>query len=196
MSTSVYSVPLNEVLVVVALPDEFTIAEPWSLIHTGIGKVNAAVKLSRALSDLAMKDALPKLVVNIGTAGSGKLPRRTVVQCGHFAEHDLDLGPLQHLMPDRTPISFESQLAALCLSSGAYTLHSGDHFVMYANDYDLVDMEGYALASVCKAFGVPFTALKYISDGSDDEAADHWVDEVKRVEGILHEALMNLIDRT
>lgn len=56
---------------------------------------------------------------------------------------------------------------------------------MYDNDFDLVDMEGYALASVSKAFGVPFASFKYISDGSDDDAADQWVDEVKRVEGVL-----------
>lgn len=179
------TVRLEDVLVVVALKDEFTIAKPWHLLHTGIGKVNAATRLAKTLSDMALHGPLPKLVINVGTAGSGKLPRRAVVQCGQYAEHDLDLGPLQHLLPDRTPITFAQELNQFGLSSGQYTLHSGDHFVMYANDFDLVDMEGYALASVSRAFGVPFTAFKYISDGSDDDAADQWVDEVKRVEGVL-----------
>jgi len=37
-----------------------------------------------------------------------------------------------------------------------------------------VDMEGYALAKVCRKMGVQLVSLKYITDGADDQAHNDW----------------------
>jgi adenosylhomocysteine nucleosidase len=53
---------------------------------------------------------------------------------------------------------------------------TGDHFASGppSTDYDVMDMEGFALARVCQSFNIPFLCLKYISDGADDAAATDW----------------------
>lgn len=53
---------------------------------------------------------------------------------------------------------------------------SGDTFEMnhLSDDYDLVDMEAYALALVAMKESISFLCLKYISDGADGLAADDW----------------------
>ena len=38
----------------------------------------------------------------------------------------------------------------------------------------LVDMEGYALAKVCKKLGVRLISVKYITDGANDTAHLDW----------------------
>jgi adenosylhomocysteine nucleosidase len=44
---------------------------------------------------------------------------------------------------------------------------------------DLVDMEAYAIAKVCKKLDVKFSSFKYITDGSDDQAHKHWIENLK-----------------
>jgi adenosylhomocysteine nucleosidase len=39
---------------------------------------------------------------------------------------------------------------------------------------DLVDMEAYAIAKICRKWNVGFTAVKYITDGSDSNAKNDW----------------------
>jgi len=39
---------------------------------------------------------------------------------------------------------------------------------------DLVDMEAYALAKVCKLSQIEFICYKYISDNADDDANNAW----------------------
>lgn len=39
---------------------------------------------------------------------------------------------------------------------------------------DLVDMEGYAIAKVCRKMGVQMISLKYITDGADHNAHNDW----------------------
>ena len=39
---------------------------------------------------------------------------------------------------------------------------------------NLVDMEGYAIAKVCKKLGVRFVSVKYITDGANDTAHLDW----------------------
>ena len=53
-------------------------------------------------------------------------------------------------------------------------------------DVDVVDMEAYAIAKVCKKLGVGFTAIKYISDGSDHNAHNDWAGNLpKAAEGLF-----------
>jgi adenosylhomocysteine nucleosidase len=56
------------------------------------------------------------------------------------------------------------------------TCGSGDRFEAHADDLDfeVVDMEAYALAKVCWFEQVPFACAKFVTDGADGSAGSDW----------------------
>lgn len=138
-------------------------------LMTGVGPVEAAVAVTRALAEAR---PLPHLVVSLGSAGS-----RTLEQCGlyqatsvSYRDMDasalgfpkgqtpfLDLLPVQQLGPSLPGLS------GAALSTGA-NIVSGPAYD--GIDADMVDMETYAVLRACQAYGVPLLALRGISDGA------------------------------
>jgi adenosylhomocysteine nucleosidase len=172
-------------LVVMALPAEGAgrfEAAGVEVLYTGVGKVNAAIALTRRLEALRRAGEVPASVVNFGTAGSARLPARTLVACRRFVDRDMDVGALG-FAPGETPFDpwppmlefpahFPELPEAVC--------GSGDSFATrpHAVDCDVVDMEAYALAKACLAAGASFACVKYVSDGADEHAAKHWKENV------------------
>ena len=73
------------------------------------------------------------------------------------------------------------------------TCGSGDNFSIDESDWDkwdVVDMEAYSLAKVCRNFEVPFISFKYITDGADDEADSDWETNVKNGVEIFKEEIL------
>ena len=68
------------------------------------------------------------------------------------------------------------------ISDEGYSCGSGDSFVnkQIEMDVDLVDMEAYALAKVCKLEGLEFKCFKFISDNADDNATVDWIENCKK----------------
>jgi predicted 5'-methylthioadenosine/S-adenosylhomocysteine nucleosidase len=64
------------------------------VLYTGVGKVNAAIALTRRLAHLRHAGLRAPLVVNFGTAGSARIPARTLVACRKFVDRDMDVGAL------------------------------------------------------------------------------------------------------
>jgi adenosylhomocysteine nucleosidase len=169
------------ILVVMALPAEGAgrfEAAGVPVLYTGVGKVNAALALARRLVELARDGSRHPLVVNFGTAGSATLPARSLVACRRFVDRDMDVGalgfapgvtPFDELPPVlEFPSAFLDLPEAVCGSGDSFsTTHCGF-------DFDVVDMEAYALAKACKVIGAPFACAKYVSDGADEHAAEHW----------------------
>ena len=149
-----------------------------SVLYTGLGKVNAALSLARRLATLRAQGALPKMVVNFGTAGSRTFATGSVIACRQFVQRDMDvtglgfaLGetPFETLPPTLSfPAVFTSLPEGIC--------GTGDRFETGAAGLacDVIDMEAYALAKACLAEGVTLACAKYISDGADHTAADDW----------------------
>ena len=81
-----------------------------NVLYTGLGKVNAALSLSRRLASLRAQSALPKMVVNFGTAGSRTFATGSVVACRSFVQRDMDVTGLGFALGE-TP--FESLPATL-----------------------------------------------------------------------------------
>jgi adenosylhomocysteine nucleosidase len=167
-------------LVVMALPIESqgrfeALGVP--VLFTGIGKVNAAHRLTRALAEARAKGVAP-LVVNFGTAGSRRLAAGAILACRRFVQRDMDvtgLGFAQHETPfEDVPIELEFPEVFPELPHGV--CGSGDRFEYGAatRDFDVVDMEAYALAKVCHFEGVPFACVKFVTDGADANAANDW----------------------
>ena len=59
---------------------------------------------------------------------------------------------------------------------GGLSCGTGDQFVSSPPELtsDLVDMEAYALARICKQKAIDFYCFKFISDNADGDAAHDW----------------------
>jgi adenosylhomocysteine nucleosidase len=83
-----------------------------------------------------------------------------------FAHGTTPLDPMQPVLhvPRRLPDLIEGRCG------------SGDSFVNGHQilDCDVVDMEAYALAKVSRLEEVEFMAVKYITDGGDNDANKDW----------------------
>src|SRR5690606_40984559 len=55
-------------------------------VFTGIGKVGATDALSKAIADRR-----PQLIVNLGSAGSARFSRGTIVCCRKFVQRDMEV---------------------------------------------------------------------------------------------------------
>jgi adenosylhomocysteine nucleosidase len=168
-------------LVVMALPMEAQdIFETAGIpvLYTGVGKVNAAMALTRALADYRnARLPLPR-VANFGSAGSSRFSAGTMVSCTTFHQRDMDVSGLG-FQRGETPyekipavLQFASPFAGLphascgtgdCFETGRRTLV-----------HDVVDMEAYALAKVCHVERATFACAKFVSDGADQAAANDW----------------------
>jgi adenosylhomocysteine nucleosidase len=168
-------------LVVMALPLEGRQVFEQSgipVLYTGVGKVNAALTLMRALPLLRTAHRPPPRVVNFGSAGSRRFPTGTVVACTTFHQRDMDVSGLG-FEPGVTP--FEETPSVLTFpvpfaDLPAVSCGTGDSFETgeRAARCDVVDMEAYALAKVCHLEAVTFACVKYVSDGADHAAAADW----------------------
>ncbi len=168
-------------LVVMALPLEAQDAFEKAgipVLYTGVGKVNAAMVLTRALAQHRHAGRPLPRVVNFGSAGSGRLATGAVVACTAFEQRDMDVSGLG-FEAGITP--FESVPAVLVVASPfgdlpTATCGTGDSFETGSRALrcDVVDMEAYALAKVCHVEGATFACAKYVSDGADHAAASDW----------------------
>jgi adenosylhomocysteine nucleosidase len=131
------------------------------IMYTGLGKINAAISLTKKLSYNNAYIA----VINLGTVGSINYPPGTVVQISHFIQRDMlayPLAPKYHTPFDNTPYDIPCSTIDNFLPT--LVCGTGDSFVSEFLQFGTCDMEGYALAKVCREFSVPFYSLKYISD--------------------------------
>jgi len=193
----VQPIPPVDVIVVFAMRaeagDRFdAIGSP--VLYTGIGKINSAWALTRALMIRR-----PRLVLDFGTVGSPRFPPHTLVECTRFIQRDMDVSPLG-LPRGTTP--FDDLPAALDVPRRLPDLPeavcgSADHFVSGhdVSDCDVVEMEAYALAKVCRREGVDFMAVKYVTDGGDASAHVDWAANLPRAARAFHAVYERLLAR-
>lgn len=168
-------------LVVVALPMELQgryAARGVPVLYTGVGKVNATLALTEALMAYrASGRDLPR-VVNLGTAGGRSVATHTLVGCHRFVQRDMDVTGLGFALGETPydtlppliehPRRFAALPEALCGSADAFDTGTAGLAA------EVVDMEGYALAKVCRQFSAAFACAKYVTDGADGAAASDW----------------------
>ena len=141
------------------------------ILYTGVGKVNATQAISAHANHLKASNIS---VINYGTAAAvndnvevGKLYEVT-----KYIQRDMDVTPLGFEKYE-TPWGYKN-ISFLTTTLDGITCGTGDSFYLHGEskqtDYDIVDMESYALASVCKEYDIPFRCFKYVSDaGNPDE---------------------------
>ena len=186
----------SDVLIVCALEQETQgqldnyFDDERQILYTGVGKVNATLKLTQRLhsSHLHYMPKMPELVINYGTAGSRKIKKGQLVDCTKFIQRDMDVTGLG-FMKGQTP--FEQEVPIILdydhvqfnpigkkLRCGTgddfvqdYTVRSGYAYSSYS---DVFDMEAYALAKVCFVYDVPFISFKYITDNANESSPKDW----------------------
>ena len=170
-------------LIVCALPIETQgQIDDYDVLYTGVGKVNATFKLTQKFGKYG--SYIPyDLVINYGTAGSRKYQQGELVDCTKFVQRDMDvtgLGFIKYQTPfeKNMPIQLDYDHVDFNPIGKKALCGSGDSFVQEETIGDVVDMESYALAKVCKLYDVPFISFKYITDGADGDAGVDWEENV------------------
>jgi adenosylhomocysteine nucleosidase len=169
-------------LLVLALAEEAAHLDPGlPVLLTGMGKVNAAAALATVLA----LGPRPSVVVNLGTAGALRPDRVGLHEVGTVIQHDLDTALLRTL-------TGQTCGAPLSLAPTGAVLATGDAFVAdeatrsrLAARADLVDMEGYAVASVALGAGLPCRLVKQVSDGAGAGAGRTWQESVDACARVL-----------
>ena len=123
--------------------------------HTGVGKINATYNSLKLISIHK-----PKLVINFGTVGAINDNLKGIVECTKFYQRDMDVRGLNFELGE-TPYD---KIKEIINSDSGYSCGSGDNFVNKKIDMnvDVVDMEAYAIAKVCKLENIEFKCFKYI----------------------------------
>jgi adenosylhomocysteine nucleosidase len=190
----------KRLLFVMALDAEYGphLKHRFEPLMTGVGPVEAGVRLGAELAFLAAGEALPDLVVSLGSAGSRTLEQTEVYQASSVAYRDMDVSllgfergatpfldlpvtvPLGHAIP---------AIPQASLSTGAAIVSGADYDAISA---DMVDMETFAVLRACQLFGVGMIGLRGISDGSAD--LKH-VDDWRQYLHIIDEKLAAVVDR-
>ena len=155
---------------IVALEDEFYNKEA-NIIYTGVGKINATMA-TQYLLDHFQVDAL----INVGTAGGKDSFVGNIYQIAGFKQRETwtnDISRREINVCEPCNILLDDNLnEANGVKWYFGSIHTGDTFVNNINssDYDIVDMESFAIAYVCRENNVydKFYCFKYISDTGDD----------------------------
>ena len=165
---------------IIALPEESEGIEGYSIYLSGCGKVNATIATMEAI------DAGAKKIINYGTAGAvGNISG--LVEVTGYVDRDMDVRPLGFRL-GQTPFEEGIRIGRKGLVVG-----SGDSFAVGKPEIecDIVDMEAYAIARVCKKYDVEFRCFKYISDKADENAASDWNENIRKGNRLFQELLYN-----
>ncbi|MBB2975959.1 adenosylhomocysteine nucleosidase [Microbacterium endophyticum] len=160
--------------------------EGFDMLVTGLGKLQAAVGLTKALSAQTYEE-----IVVVGTAGAlDPELEASVYEVVSALQHDVaDLDGVvgQHVaLPPRVGASVDG-----------VTIATGDRFIddadavthIRALGASLVDMETYAYMWTAENFGVPIRVFKAVSDRAQDGATELWDVTVTRCSGWLRERI-------
>lgn len=167
-------------LLVFAMKEESQdVFDDYRVLHTGIGKVNASYALTAQIAHQR-----PPMVINMGTAGSRTFEGGAIVNPNRFIQRDMNVTALGFDLY-QTPFSDDPLLLeygevvknlpqGICGTGDSFDVSEG------ASQFDVVDMEAYALALICRRENIPFLCLKYISDGANDNAHEDWYTALHR----------------
>ena len=165
----------DQPLLAVALEEEA--AYLWEtglpVLVMGVGKISAARSLTFALSQ-----STPSSVWNLGTAGALKPGLAGTHVIGRVIQHDFDSDALLNLTGRMFAAPIDFGMSGPVLATGDAFVSGGPERLRLERLADLVDMEGYAVAEVCRELGVECQLIKDVSDSACDSAAKSWRESV------------------
>lgn len=162
-----------------------------ALILTGVGKVNASLSTQAVIDKFA-----PELIFNFGTAGGAneKVKHMTYYVIDKCFQYDFDLSEL-----DDCSVGYMSEFDDVYFNLNYFnidflekkTLATADMFsnkieninTVRSLNGDVRDMEGSAVAQVCKLNGVKLFMLKGVTDTYDNPAKEFYINLTTVVKG-------------
>lgn len=171
----------------------------WNVISvvTGIGKTQAAMQLTKAILEHQ-----PQCVINLGTAGTLRHRVEDILLSREYIDRDfqqIQLPGVGFHLQNTLPLPQSIHEIYLRMQQAATipmaVVSTGDNFVTDAAHLseDMVDMEGYALASVCQEFGVPLFSVKYITDIIGQNSVEDWAAKLEHARAGLTQFLEQTI---
>lgn len=150
----------------------------FPIFQIGIGKINAASNLTEILWNEE-----PDVVINFGSCGNLKNHKvGTVLEVGKVY-NNIDCEPFAPYgctpYTDVCDITLSDSQIQCFTTDQFYDNHRTDYSKKYLkriDECDIVDMECYALAYVCKQREIPFKSFKWVSD---DGESDKWEENAK-----------------
>ncbi|MES0043007.1 MULTISPECIES: 5'-methylthioadenosine/S-adenosylhomocysteine nucleosidase [unclassified Mesorhizobium] len=191
----------KDVLFVMAAQAEYGphLQKLFTPLMTGVGPVEAGVRLGAELSWLKSEKALPDLVVSLGSAGSRTLEQTEIYQAVSVSYRDIDASPLGFEkgatpfldLPVTVPLSFRIPgIKEASLSTGGAIITGAAYDAIAA---DMVDMETFACLRACQLFDVPLIGLRGISDGAADlRHVGDWTEYLHVIDEKLADAVVRL----
>ncbi len=176
----------KKIFVISALHEETNNSS--QIIHSGVGKVNAALCVMRVIMEKK-----PLKIINYGTAGKINIKLNGLVNCTKFIQHDIDASPLGFSRGE-TPYD---EVSDINFSNDGFVCASGDNFVTNNKDIkaDVVDMEAFSIAKACFLNNIEFECLKYITDEANDSASNDWLENcgkgIKTFTKFMSNSLLN-----
>jgi adenosylhomocysteine nucleosidase len=166
---------MPEPLVVVALEEEAAHLDTHlPILITGVGKVNAAIAVTRRLTS----SPRPSMIINLGTAGGLRPGLSGTHEIGTVLQHDFDSSSIEELTGRRFGASIDLAGEGLVLATGDVFVSNPGVRDRLAQHADLVDMEGYAVVAAAAAFDTPVRMVKHVSDEADHVAIKSWTSTV------------------
>ncbi|ESX80978.1 5'-methylthioadenosine/S-adenosylhomocysteine nucleosidase [Mesorhizobium sp. LSHC412B00] len=191
----------KDVLFVMAAQAEYGphLQKLFTPLMTGVGPVEAGVRLGAELSWLKSEKTLPDLVVSLGSAGSRTLEQTEIYQAVSVSYRDIDASPLGFEkgatpfldLPVTVPLSFRIPgIKEASLSTGGAIITGAAYDAIAA---DMVDMETFACLRACQLFDVPLIGLRGISDGAADlRHVGDWTEYLHVIDEKLADAVVRL----
>lgn len=176
-------------------------------VKAGIGKVNAATTTAFLIADDKVD-----VILNFGLSGAISTHHKNDIVAGSsYIECDFDLTAIGYEL-GKKPQETYIYKADKALFDMAMTIEGiteavcgcGDLFLadpikknLYKETFGITefDMETGAVASVCHDAGIPFLAIRQISDTADDAAVDSYREINDKCEVTLTNIIMSLLDK-
>ncbi|NDV65905.1 nucleosidase [Bacteroides sp. 224] len=181
---------MKTILISYAVKEEFSPLHTEKLniqyVLTGIGKARSAMKLTEAIIKYQ-----PDVVINVGTAGTITHQVGNIFTCLRFVDRDYQqtkLPGIEYEIDHSELFKKDSSLDSWLRNHDRTGICStGDTFVTEAASFqeDVVDMEAYAQALVCKEFNTPFFSVKYVTDIIGQNSVKHWEDKLSDAQRAL-----------
>lgn len=171
-------------VILIALPEEAPNLQNYkNVFFTGIGKVNAAITATEILHKHNVNR-----IINFGTAG-GITVSSGYYECKNFIQHDMNCSALGFNVGE-TPFDLINNISF----GDGLVCASGDSFVTngISLSADIVDMEAYSIAKLCKRNNLEFLCFKYISDKANSNASNDWQTNVSNGERLFLETIKTL----
>jgi len=153
--------------IITALREEFHSSTYEGITHySGVGKVNAAITATEII--LTHR---PKLLINLGTCGALRSDLKGLYECGIFYDRDLE----GEFNPGRLVNNSEK---STCSTGDTFLTKAPQGVKIIDVEPDFVDMEAFAIATVCRKYNVKFLCYKFVTDYINKESSIDWKDNI------------------